>query len=346
MKILILKRDKIGDMLLTTPMLAHLRESFPSAQIDVLANSYNAWVIQGHPAVDHIHIYQRYREGKKISITALWSQLVCFLRIRKACYDYVIVAGGDFSHRALRRARLTGAKYQISFLEGEQGVRAPVTHPIPAISSQLHESQRMLMLLEPFGVKLPEVLLCPTFQLPTVWRSWTLKWLSENGLDEREYIVLGLGARRAKKQPSYDQIVRWTEHFYRKHRLKTIFMWTPGASNNPIYPGDDDIALPVVDAKMPWLIPFRGAILPAIGLIWSASTSIFPDSGLMHFAAASPGGVLGLFAETDVSPHPSQWGPVGANVSFLDTPKAVAELPDDDVYAKVDSLIAGRTKGS
>jgi hypothetical protein len=86
--------------------------------------------------------------------------------------------------------------------------------------------------------------------------------------------------------------------------LDTVFMWTPGKGDSPHYPGDDDVAQPVLDARAPWIYPFRGPILPALGLIWNARTSLFPDSGLMQFAAASPGGVLGFFAETDVSPSP------------------------------------------
>ena len=46
MKILIIKRDKIGDMLLVTPMLEHLRASRPDAQIHMLANDYNAWIVE------------------------------------------------------------------------------------------------------------------------------------------------------------------------------------------------------------------------------------------------------------------------------------------------------------
>jgi heptosyltransferase-3 len=46
MKILIIKRDKIGDMLLVTPMLQHLRQSLPHATIDFLANDYNYFVLK------------------------------------------------------------------------------------------------------------------------------------------------------------------------------------------------------------------------------------------------------------------------------------------------------------
>lgn len=51
MKILIVKRGKIGDLLLTTPMLRHLRASPPDAQIHLLANDYNAWVVAGDDEV-------------------------------------------------------------------------------------------------------------------------------------------------------------------------------------------------------------------------------------------------------------------------------------------------------
>ena len=81
-----------------------------------------------------------------------------------------------------------------------------------------------------------------------------------------------------------------------------------------------------------------------MALVWHARTSIFPDSGLMHLAAASPGGVLGLFAQTDISPHPSQWGPLGANVDYLEAPARVAELDDDRVLERLTRL-ASRPSG-
>ena len=61
----------------------------------------------------------------------------------------------------------------------------------------------------------------------------------------------------------------------------------------------------------------------------------FPDSGLMHFAAASPGGVLGFFAETDVSPSPIHWAPRGEQADFLEAEKSVSDLPDELVLERL-----------
>lgn len=338
MRILILKRDKLGDMLLTTPMLSLLRQALPQARIEVLANTYNAWILDGNPDVDAVLSYQRVKEGGCIHWAAVWAQLRQTLALRRARYDWVIVANGEASHRAAKRGVLLGGKRLVSYVDA----RCPTRLVSDALSvpPDCHESRRMANLLTPLGIPLPAELPPLRFQLPREAQDFATQWLAQQGLSTGSYITLGLGARRAKKQPTTEQIMRWTRHFHEQWGLKTVFMWTPGKSDNPLYPGDDDIAQPVLDAGLPWLVPFRGPLKPALGLIFNGRTSLFPDSGLMHFAAASPGGVLGFFAETDVSPPPSQWAPVGPRALWLDAPKAVAELSDAQVLGCVEKLLA------
>jgi heptosyltransferase-3 len=156
--------------------------------------------------------------------------------------------------------------------------------------------------------------------------------------------VLGLGARRPNKQPRTEQVLEWSALVRQRWGLDTVFMWTPGKSGDPLYPGDDDVAQPVLDAissgRAPQIHPFRGPIREALGLIWNARTSIFPDSGLMHFAAASPGSVLGLFAEADVSPAPAQWAPRGPKADYLEADRSVSELPVALVEERLAKLLA------
>ena len=184
----------------------------------------------------------------------------------------------------------------------------------------------------------------PAYKLPEESSAFALNWLGERGLEPGKYVVLGLGARRPKKQPNTAQVLAWSAHLKQRWGLATVFMWTPGKSDDALYPGDDDVAQPVLDAASrgdaPQLHAFRGPIPEALGLIWGARTSIFPDSGLMHFAAASPGGVLGLFAEADVSPAPAQWAPRGPRADYLEADKSVSELPEALVYERLAKLLA------
>jgi hypothetical protein len=146
-------------------------------------------------------------------------------------------------------------------------------------------------------------------------------------------------ARRRKKQPSTEQVLRWSAHFKRTWNLDTVFIWTPGKADAPLYPGDDEVAQAVLDGRSPFIHPFRGPVGEALGLIWSARTNLFPDSGLMHFAAASPGGVLGFFAETSVSPAPSQWAPRGPKADWLEAERSVSELSDSLIYERIGALL-------
>lgn len=337
MKILVIKRDKIGDLLLTTPMLAHLRASLPDAQIHVLATSYNAWVVADNPNIDRLWIYRRARTGRRMDIGAVLHQIWQRVQLRREHFDVAIAAGGDFSPRALKRALAVGAKRTIAYCKAGQ-LGNPVSDPLE-LPREKHEVERMLALLAPLGIAPPAAEIYPCYQPPATSHEFAGEWLKARGLTARDYVVLGLGARRAKKQPSTEQILRWAARLKNQYRLDMVFMWTPGKGSDPLYPGDDEIAEPVVAQKIPYIHPFRGPIPPALGLIWHARASIFPDSGLMHFAAASPGGVLGLFAETDVSPHPRQWGPRGPKAFYLDAEKSVTELSDEQVFEKLAPLL-------
>ena len=333
MKVLVIKRDKLGDLLLATPMLAHLRSSLPGAEIHLLANDYNSWVVDGNPDIDRRWVYRRVRNGRRVSVMAAIGAVGMGFALRRQHFDWVIVANGEDSPRAIERGLSVNGGRTIAYCADAK--RYPrLSDPLP-VQPAMHELDRMLAMLAPLGVAAPERSLFPAYVLPGDASAFAQEWLASRGLKARGYVVLGLGARRPKKQPSTAQILRWSAHFKQAWGLDTVFMWTPGKSDNALYPGDDDVAQPVVAAGSPHIHPFRGPLREALGLVWSARTSLFPDSGLMHFAAASPGGVLGFFAETDVSPNPIHWAPRGERADFLEAEKSVSDLPDELVLERL-----------
>jgi len=337
MKVLVLKRDKLGDLLLTTPMLARLKAQSPGVQTHLLANDYNAWVVAGNPHIDRVWVYRRVRHAGRVSFAAAWDWLWQTLALRRERYDWVIVANGDESPRAIRRGLALGGARTVA--RCADAARYPgLSDALPADTAS-HEVERLLGLLAPLGLDAGPAGTFPAYVLPAAAREFARGWLAGRKLAAGRYVVLGLGARRPKKQPSTAQVLAWSAELKRRWGLDTVFMWTPGRSGDPLYPGDDDVAQPVLDARSPLIHPFRGPIAEALGLIWGARTSLFPDSGLMHFAAASPGGVLGFFAETAVSPAPAQWAPRGPRADYLEADRSVSELPDALVYERLARLL-------
>ncbi len=347
MKVVILKRDKVGDMLLVTPMLEHLRRTLPQAEIHMLANDYNAWVLEGNRNIDRLWVYPRVRHGASLRPWAVIEQLRQLWQLRRERFDFAIAAGGVVSPRAVQRILRLSATRTIAYTGHNKDNRATdaalfarLTDALP-YDSALHEVESNLRLLTPLGVAMPAVPPYPGYTLPEQWINDGRTWLDGQDLVPGKFIVIGLNARRLKRKPSADQILRWSQHFKQHLGLDSVLIWQPGAAADRVYPGDDAIVAPFISTLPAHLKPFRNPadVRAAMGVVWQAATSIFPDGGIAHLASVSPGGVLALFAETGVSPHPDNWRPFAPKGAYLEAPKAVTELSDAAVFAKVAWLL-------
>ena len=339
MRVLIVKRDKIGDLLLATPILDHLASALPHAQIHLLANDYNAWVVEGHPALARLWVYPRVRHDGRLRASAALAHLPLAWKLRRARFDWAIAMGGEESPRAVRRAIASGARRVVAYATHATRYGDRLTDPLP-IPSAGHEIARMMALLAPLGIEAGARVPAPQYRWPAEADAYARRWLNGRGLVRGGYVVLGVGARFACKQPTFEQIVRWSARFHAQWHLSTVFLWTPGRDDAPLYPGDDALAARVAASGVPYLHPHRGTLAQALALIGNARTTIVPDSGLMHFAAASAGGVLGLFADPLAAGSAERWGPVGPRARYLEARARVADLSDDAVMAALDALIA------
>jgi len=341
-RLLIVKRDKLGDLLLTRPVISLVREALPDAEIHLLANDYNAWVARDHPALARTWVFPRVRHAGRLRPIAALRQIPLHFALARAHFDWAFVMGGDESQRAIRRAIATRARRVVAYSHDAARYGARFTDPLPP-PAHGHETERMAALLAPLRVRLP-ALAPPTFDPPAASVRFATAWLSSRELAPRRFVVIGLGARRAKKQPTPAQVSRWSARLFAEWSLPTVLMWTPGAKTDPNYPGDDALAAEILAGAPSYVHPFRGPIDEALGLIFAARTSIVPDSGLMHFAAASEGGVLGLFADPLDSAPASRWAPLGPRARHLEAAKRVAELADDAIFDALRPLIEGQKR--
>lgn len=352
MKVVILKRDKVGDMLLVTPMLEHLRSSLPDAEIHMLANDYNAWVLEGNCNIDRLWVYPRVRHGASLRPWAVIEQLRQVWQLKRERFDFAIAAGGVISPRAVERILRLGAARTVAYAgvnkdnrAADHALFAHLTDPVQ-YDRTLHEVESNLKLLTPLGVALPTLRIYPRYDLPEQWIDQGQAWVERQGLRPGRFVVIGLNARRVKRKPTTAQILRWSQHFKRDLGLDSVLIWQPGRADDRVYPGDDEIVAPFIRALPDYLKPFSNPsdVRAALGIIWHAATSIFPDGGIAHLASVSPGGVLALFAETDVSPHPDNWRPYARNGAYLEAIKTVAEIDDQQVWAKVGWLLRAGAK--
>ena len=114
-RVLILKYDRIGDMVVTTPIFRELKVAYPNISISVLASEENKDVIRYNPYVDKI--YTNYKNS-------ILKDLPTLLKLRKKSFDVCIELEHSVIPHAIFRLKIINPKKIISIhKDGRYGVK-------------------------------------------------------------------------------------------------------------------------------------------------------------------------------------------------------------------------------
>lgn len=144
-RILIIQTAFIGDVVLALPLLQVLRKNFPSAKIDFMLIPRTAELLKNHPDVNDVIIFDK--RGRDKGLTGIIKMVKL---VSQRNYDAVFIP-----HRHFRSAVipfLAGIKIRVGF--DKSAFKFLYTHVVKY--KQIHEIERNLSLLEPFGIK-PQV---------------------------------------------------------------------------------------------------------------------------------------------------------------------------------------------
>jgi ADP-heptose:LPS heptosyltransferase len=134
--ILLLRHDRLGDMVVSTVVFQALKRRFPFSSIIVLASKRNAELIQNDPAVDEVIIYQG---------------LACYYKeFRKRKIDLAIDLFLTYELKQAFLTVLSGAKYRLGFEKAGREVFFNVRGPV-AVSCRSMRAQ-LLGLLKALGI--------------------------------------------------------------------------------------------------------------------------------------------------------------------------------------------------
>lgn len=152
-RILVIRRDNIGDLVCTTPLITALRQRFPGGYIAALVNSYNRAVLDGNPMLDAVFAYTKAKHrGEGESLLGVHANRIrVFLALRRLRFDYAVLAAPHYQAHALRFARAAGARNVVGFVDraADRGVDQAIPY---ADGGHLHEVEDVFRLGEPFGV--------------------------------------------------------------------------------------------------------------------------------------------------------------------------------------------------
>jgi lipopolysaccharide heptosyltransferase III len=283
-RILVVALRRLGDVLLTTPLIRSLKRAHPDAAIDVLVFSGTEGILSGNPDIANVMTMpERPGAGETFALLGkLWRR-----------YDLAIsTQTGD---RPTFYAWAAGRR-SAGFVEGEGALprlkRFALTYPVEIVANT-HRVPEVLRLADALGVALVAELVAPRAAA------------SPGAASARPYAVIHAA-------PMY-RYKRWTDEGWRglagalaARGLAVVATGGPG----------DKGELDTIWAARPEVKRLDGVLSwPELAaLIGGASVYVGPDTSVTHLAAATGVPMVALYGPTD----PRLWGPWPAG--GLDTP--------------------------
>lgn len=304
-KILVVKLDHIGDLLLATPVFRAIKEKYTEVQLDILIGRKSFSVVENSPFIDNIYFYDSDdfdRNSDNDERTYLENYFtVC--KIRENSYDLCIGLREDLNNLCIQK--MLGAKYNISF--STHSDFAVLMDETTINDDKKHAAEINFDLLKLIGIH-PPINIQPEIFLNRQDEKWAKDFLKKYKItDENIIIAISPGggwylnwwphqnfAKLANELISYDSQIK--------------IVWVGGNAEREIL---DKIRLEykggVISAVGKTTIPQLAALCKNVDLV------ITNDGGPMHIATAVRAKVLALFGP---SPY-KRFGPLGENSTVI-----------------------------
>jgi len=293
-RILVIKLKQPGDVLVSSPVLAALKEAWPQARVSYLVPKGTEEMIADHPLLERVYVAAR--RG------ATWGRSLSLLReLRRARFDLVLeLSGGD---RGAFHALITGARERLGFAYGGRPFwhRFCFTRLLPPPPLRMHLVEHNLEAVRALGIK-PR---SPSLQF--FWRAEVearvRELLAANSLEPKGFVVMHPGAGWRFKC--------WTpEGYARVIEFLQVTKNLPVVLTGSRAPHEQELAAAILQETRSQPVNLMGRLtLKELGALIAQARFLFGvDSAPMHLAAAVSTPAVALFGPSGVF----NWGPWGA----------------------------------
>ena len=285
MKFLLIQLRRIGDVLMTTPSIRMLHESYPDADVTFLTESPSDQVLNENPNLQEILLYRRPE--------SIAESFRYFLNLRSRKFDCVIDFYGN--PRSALMSRFSGAPMRIGFDFRGRGLA--YTHSVKISGNNSYSAADKAQLLKPLGISISDFKL--DFFPKEKDQIFAEKLFKKLGIEENDFVVsLSPVSRQPYKVWPADRFAQVADWLTEKFRAKILFLFGP----------DEKHFIESVRAsmKMSTLPDYSVPTLSeTLSIIKKVDLHLGNDNGIRHFAVASGIPSLAIFGR----PWAVNWTP-------------------------------------
>lgn len=266
----------IGDVVLVEPLLARTHKLFPRAAIDVVVIPAAANLLETHPAVREVVVYDK--RNRHRGWRGFWALQ---RRLKNQQYDLALVP-----HRSLRSALLVwlaGIPKRIGF--STSAGKALFTHRVPY--QQVHEVERNLSLLAQFGDP-------AAYQPPAIYPTTADRQLATALLPAGDAPVVALapGSVWATKRWPIERFAELGQHLLRQTPCRLVLLG--GAGDAALC---DSLAEELGDRRCVNLAG-KLTLRQSVALLARCNVLVTNDSAPTHLGVAAGCRVVTIFGAT------------------------------------------------
>ncbi len=295
-KILVIRTDRIGDVVLSTPVLSALKGRFPQSHITMMVRPYTKEIVEGHPDLDDILVYDEKECQKKSGSKSLIRQ------IRDQRFEAAIIVHPTFHlAKLIYSSRIpvrlgTGYRWY-SFLFNKRVYEHRKT-------AQFHELEYNLRMLQKLDVPYPEKI-DYTFFIPKNARNTVLAWLISNNISQPEHKIALVhpGSGGSAMDWPLEKFSQLCDILNQMPGVKVILTGGPNEREivDRVYRGSQSKPLRAVGIF---------SIKELAALIKMSQLFVANSTGPLHIAVAVGTEVIGFYCPL-VPCLPQRWGPYG-----------------------------------
>lgn len=305
-RILVVRQhNQMGDMMLATPALRAVRETYPHAQIGIVSSTLNRGVLVNSPFVDRVFTYDKRRPA---------THLAMLRALRAQHFDLAIVLHTvSFSFTTLMLGVLSGARVRIgstsprigdSLTGSYLGITLPL--PSPAQLAGMNEAEHNLFPLRAVGITTDD--LSPLIVPGEASERWAAELASSCWPPGTVRLAVHPGAGKAENIWRPGNFAAVVDAIARETAVSMTVIQGPA---------DATAVAAFENACRTRGTVVRGrSITDIAALARRADLVLCNDTGVMHVACAAGARVLGVFGPTD----PVRWAPRSPGLRVVRAP--------------------------
>jgi ADP-heptose:LPS heptosyltransferase len=292
-RILCLRLERIGDLLMTIPALGALRAAFPNARIDLATGSWNRELASALTAVDAVDTIDAGWLSRGAGGAGMGGLLKHAAAWRAASYDLALNFEPDI--RSNLAARLSGARLVAGFRSGGGGPLLDVALDYDVTRHTRDNSLALVRRVTGVHTALPDSL---ALRVPAVNRDAANRLL---GPTDRLYIGVHVSGGRLVKQWPEDRFAETARRLIAERGATIVFTGSAQDREMVRRAMHDLPPAHAVDASGVTNLLTVAAILERLTLF------ITGDTGPMHLARAVDTAIVAVFGPSD----PRRYAPDG-----------------------------------